>query len=920
MTNLGTLLYVIGTFNRAAPTQKQVPHPYSQSTKKRPCVVIPNEPQPHFGSLFLCAGDSGQAVFVLRRKTSTILRCWGSLLSQFHELVNGSSRVDTENMDEVSYTTITSARNIPASRATLHPERNMIWAAFNIEVLRAEESEVRLVWSSAGKRDIPEKTSLTTSSHGTIPTGKTLERPHRESNPVRWKITSEKVVSNISTVAFGDLLRKESNTYGIQLRIAATLNIPIVTWRGSRAGDTLNTPAAGELAVFVVADWLKCGNRVKSGASPLHTGASAVCSLAVVPHLAVMGFARCFLASLVLAERRAERSSSNGFDWRGFGVGATSPAEHEVHSSMAAQVPTYKNHPASAKLEHRLRQINDSEPAFIRYSIAVTLKMITREVTTKLVPWLDSKQSTQFFLACKTQHRGISQSHARFLLSLSLSLSSRSPLSPSLSFLRGDFGRDLGARVGQAATRDGRKDPGQVHGGKARRPTPPPPSSNKIGKVLAVVGGASCARRPRPTSCMTSSVREPRAWLTTSWGGGGGGGCQVATDATKAPHHARYGLQSKVGKAGHWKVHKTRESKQRAASAICKPTEKCAKLDGKCGCPANLPKFLPNNTNTLLGNSALRCTEGANRKTFRERARGSATGAASWGPNQKVGAATPWRGNDDKQRKLGLLPFDLLKLGQYCDLLTLHVTSIALTLSRVLRQTASRSRANFASEEFWLVWGSAGMKERRKWEIPEKTHRPTTSPGTIPTCENPVFARRGSEPGLRVQNENVVGKRDGEGVMVSLGTDGVGYSPLPTSSPGGSNHRYVRRNRRIESMCKNFLVINSLGAFVMYQKRFWARQRTGGDLGRQRLQCSCMCVCSLTCASAAKCEVSDESRACELGTWGTPEHSGQGRLAIFGLKQVGRKWLVHRVNNHRYAQGSDLALPVLLGRDTLISR
>ncbi|KAJ8885722.1 hypothetical protein PR048_011920 [Dryococelus australis] len=41
--------------------------------------------------------------------------------------------------------------------------------------------------------------------------------------------------------------------------------------------------------------------------------------------------------------------------------------------------------------------------------------------------------------------------------------------------------------------------------------------------------------------------------------------------------------------------------------------------------------------------------------------------------------------------------------------------------------------------------GSTGMKGRGKWEIPEKTHRPTTSSGTIPICENPV-TRVGIEP------------------------------------------------------------------------------------------------------------------------------------------------------------------------------
>ncbi|KAJ8888067.1 hypothetical protein PR048_007553 [Dryococelus australis] len=45
--------------------------------------------------------------------------------------------------------------------------------------------------------------------------------------------------------------------------------------------------------------------------TPLHTGASALCLLAVAPHLAVMGFARCFLASLLLAQRRCRAGLIN---------------------------------------------------------------------------------------------------------------------------------------------------------------------------------------------------------------------------------------------------------------------------------------------------------------------------------------------------------------------------------------------------------------------------------------------------------------------------------------------------------------------------------------------------------------------------------------------------------------------------------
>ncbi|KAJ8866352.1 hypothetical protein PR048_032195 [Dryococelus australis] len=44
------------------------------------------------------------------------------------------------------------------------------------------------------------------------------------------------------------------------------------------------------------------------------------------------------------------------------------------------------------------------------------------------------------------------------------------------------------------------------------------------------------------------------------------------------------------------------------------------------------------------------------------------------------------------------------------------------------------------------VWSGAGMNGRRKREIPEKTHQPTASSSTIPTCESPV-TRPGIDPG-----------------------------------------------------------------------------------------------------------------------------------------------------------------------------
>ncbi|KAJ8872176.1 hypothetical protein PR048_025778 [Dryococelus australis] len=55
----------------------------------------------------------------------------------------------------------------------------------------------------------------------------------------------------------------------------------------------------------------------------------------------------------------------------------------------------------------------------------------------------------------------------------------------------------------------------------------------------------------------------------------------------------------------------------------------------------------------------------------------------------------------------------------------------------------------FSSDAYILrygwVWGGVGIKRRGKREISEKTGRPTTSPGTIPTCENPV-----TRPGIEL--------------------------------------------------------------------------------------------------------------------------------------------------------------------------
>ncbi|KAJ8881490.1 hypothetical protein PR048_017971 [Dryococelus australis] len=57
-----------------------------------------------------------------------------------------------------------------------------------------------------------------------------------------------------------------------------------------------------------------------------------------------------------------------------------------------------------------------------------------------------------------------------------------------------------------------------------------------------------------------------------------------------------------------------------------------------------------------------------------------------------------------------------------------------------------KSRPNL-STQLLLLGNSAGMKGPGKREILKKTHRPTASSSTIPTCENPVVTRSGIEPG-----------------------------------------------------------------------------------------------------------------------------------------------------------------------------
>ncbi|KAJ8895045.1 hypothetical protein PR048_000370 [Dryococelus australis] len=50
---------------------------------------------------------------------------------------------------------------------------------------------------------------------------------------------------------------------------------------------------------------------------------------------------------------------------------------------------------------------------------------------------------------------------------------------------------------------------------------------------------------------------------------------------------------------------------------------------------------------------------------------------------------------------------------------------------------ASCDRDDVVQRRTLALWRSAGMKVRGKREIPEKARRPTSSSGTIPTCENP---------------------------------------------------------------------------------------------------------------------------------------------------------------------------------------
>ncbi|KAJ8883724.1 hypothetical protein PR048_015578 [Dryococelus australis] len=70
-------------------------------------------------------------------------------------------------------------------------------------------------------------------------------------------------------------------------------------------------------------------------------------------------------------------------------------------------------------------------------------------------------------------------------------------------------------------------------------------------------------------------------------------------------------------------------------------------------------------------------------------------------------------------------------------------------------QLTERSRGLPMSGTMVLTWISAGIKEREKRQIPEKTRRPVASSGTILTCENPGMTRLGIEPGGEQANHLV---------------------------------------------------------------------------------------------------------------------------------------------------------------------
>ncbi|KAJ8869279.1 hypothetical protein PR048_030851 [Dryococelus australis] len=77
---------------------------------------------------------------------------------------------------------------IPPPRAIL--DTGWIWAAFNIEILRADQGEARLVWSSAGMQGCgngrsPRRPADQRHRPARFPHAEIRERPRKESNPVR---------------------------------------------------------------------------------------------------------------------------------------------------------------------------------------------------------------------------------------------------------------------------------------------------------------------------------------------------------------------------------------------------------------------------------------------------------------------------------------------------------------------------------------------------------------------------------------------------------------------------------------------------------------------------------------------------------------------------------------------------------------
>ncbi|KAJ8869888.1 hypothetical protein PR048_028897 [Dryococelus australis] len=115
--------------------------------------------------------------------------------------------------------------------------------------------------------------------------------PFPSGSPPRWEGGREGESISVSK----GVSRRENWVNGLLVSLPET-------YRGRCCGDQPAGLVLTEALELVTSSWRTVGLP-----SPLHTGASAVCSLAVAPHLAVIGFTRYFPASLLLAQRRVER-------------------------------------------------------------------------------------------------------------------------------------------------------------------------------------------------------------------------------------------------------------------------------------------------------------------------------------------------------------------------------------------------------------------------------------------------------------------------------------------------------------------------------------------------------------------------------------------------------------------------------------